>query len=45
MTEEKKVYRLCPCFSHDIEGIQTWLEDLAMDGLFLMPEGRVISIF
>jgi len=48
MTEEKKerlVYRVCPCFSHDIEGIQTWLEDLAMEGLFLVPEGRTLSVF
>lgn len=48
MTEEKKeryVYRLCPCFSHDIEGIQTWLEDLAMEGLFLEPYGRTLTVF
>lgn len=48
MTEEKKeryVYRLCPCFSHDIEGIQTWLEDLAMEGLFLERYGRTLSVF
>ena len=38
MTEEKKirrVYKLCPCNAMDIEGIQTWLEDLAADGLLL----------
>lgn len=48
MTDERKerhVYRLCPCFSHDIEGIQTWLEDLALEGLFLVPEGRTLSVF
>jgi len=48
MTVEGKarhVYRLCPCFSHDIEGIQTWLEDLAMEGLFLEPYGRTLSVF
>lgn len=48
MTEEKKerlVYRICPCFSHDIEGIQTWLEDLAMEGLFLERYGRTLSVF
>lgn len=48
MTEEKKdrlAYRICPCFSHDIEGIQTWLEDLAMEGLFLVPEGRTLTVF
>ena len=48
MTAEKKermVYRLCPCFSHDIGGIQTWLEDLALEGLFLEPDGRILSVF
>jgi len=41
MTEERKVsrsHRLCPCGSMDIEGIQSWLEDLAMEGLLLERE-------
>lgn len=41
MTEEKKVsrcHRLCPCSSMDIEGIQTWLEELSMEGLLLEQE-------
>ena len=38
MTEEKKIkrsHRLCPCNAMDMEGIQSWLEDLAMEGLLL----------
>lgn len=41
MSEEKKVrrsHRLCPCNPMDIEGIQTWLEDLAEEGLILEQE-------
>lgn len=38
MTETAKVrrsHRLCPCNAMDIEGIQTWLEDMAAEGLLL----------
>lgn len=38
MTETTKVrrsHRLCPCNAVDIEGIQTWLEDMAANGLLL----------
>ena len=38
MAEEKKVsrcHRLCPCSAKDIEGIQSWLEDMAQEGLLL----------
>lgn len=41
MREEKKIKRsnrLCPCNPMDIEGIQTWLEDLALEGLILEQE-------
>ncbi len=36
MTKEDKryVYRICPCDPYDIEGLQSWLEDLALEGLF-----------
>lgn len=34
-----KTYRICPCHSYDLEGIQTWLEELAASGLHL--SGRV----
>ena len=38
MTETDKVrksHKLCPCTAMDIEGIQTWLEDMASEGLLL----------
>lgn len=42
---ERLVHRICPCFAHDMEGIQTWLEDLATEGLFFVPEGRTLTVF
>ncbi len=42
---ERLVHRICPCFAHDMEGIQTWLEDLAAEGLFFVPEGRTLTVF
>lgn len=42
---ERLVHRICPCFAHDMEGIQTWLEDLAKEGLMMEPEGRTLTIF
>lgn len=41
----KKRIRLCPCDSHDVEGIQTWLEDLAGDGLLLEKDGSFCGFF
>ena len=43
--EERRIHRICPCFANDIEGIQTWLEDLAREGLLLEPDGRALTIF
>lgn len=42
---EKQVYRLCPCDPGDIEGIQSWLEDLAEQGLFLIEDGVFCGVF
>lgn len=42
---ERHVYRLCPCFSYDIEGIQTWLEELAAQGLMLEKDGTFFGFF
>ncbi len=39
MSDKKYVYRLCPCNACDIECIQSWLEDMAAEGLFLIKEG------
>lgn len=41
----KKSYRICPCDSYDIEGIQSWLEDLAQEGLFLEEDGVFCGVF
>ena len=38
-------YRICPCFSYDVEGIQTWLEDMATQGLVLEADGTFLGIF
>ena len=38
-------YRLCPCFDHDVEGIQTWLEDLSAKGLVLEADGTFLGFF
>lgn len=42
---ERYVHRTCPCFGWDIEGIQTWLEDMAAKGLHLEPDGAFLGIF
>lgn len=34
-----KTYRICPCHGYDMDGIQSWLEDLASEGLHL--SGRI----
>lgn len=39
-SEEKKTYyRLTPCPAYDVEGLESWLEDLAEQGLFLTSDG------
>ena len=38
-------YRICPCFTHDVEGIQTWLEDMAASGLVLEADGIFAGVF
>lgn len=43
MAEPKYAYRFCPCHSYDIEGIQTWLEDLAAEGLILTKESAFVG--
>ena len=47
MSEElvKYVHRLCPCDPCDVEGIQSWLEDMAAKGLFLAEDGVFCSVF
>lgn len=39
-SEEKKTYyRLAPCPAYDVEGMESWLSDLAEQGLFLTKDG------
>lgn len=39
-SEEKKIYyRLTPCPAYDVEGMESWLSDLAEEGLFLTQDG------
>ena len=47
MSEEtiKHVHRLCPCDPCNVEGIQSWLEDMAADGLFLAEDGVFCGVF
>lgn len=42
---EKYVHRTCPCCKWDVEGIQTWLEDMAAKGLHLEPDGGLFGVF
>ena len=42
---EQYVHRICPCYKWDVEGIQTWLEDMAAKGLHLEPDGGLFGIF
>ncbi len=42
MSEEKKVknvYRLPPCPAYDVEGMESWLSDMAAKGLVLAKDG------
>lgn len=41
----KHVYRLCPCDRCNVEGIQSWLEDMAAEGLFLTEDGVFCGVF
>lgn len=48
MTAEKEIryaHRTCPCLSNDVEGIQTWLEDMAAEGLLLEGDGAFMGIY
>lgn len=47
MSEElvKYAHRICPCDPCDVEGIQSWLEDMAAEGLFLAEDGVFCGVF
>jgi len=44
MSEPKYAYRFCPCNGYDVEGIQTWLENLSQEGLQLSKEGTTFGL-
>ena len=39
MPEPKRVNRFPPCPLYDVEGMESWLEDLAKQGLILTKTG------
>ena len=41
----KRVFRFCPCNSWNIEAIQSWLEYMATQGLFLEKDGLYWKVF
>ena len=45
MKEKQTIHRICPCHRFDIEGIQTWLEDMAKDGWILEKGGYGLGTF
>lgn len=47
MSEKKDRYvrKICPCDPCNVEGIQSWLEDLAGEGLFLVKDGEFCGVF
>lgn len=45
MKEKQTIHRICPCHQYDIEGIQSWLEDMAKDGWTLEQGGYGLGTF
>lgn len=43
MSEAKKVYRYSPCPDYDIETMESWLGDMAADGLLLSCDGFLFN--
>ena len=41
----KCAHRLAPCPSHDVEAMESWLTDMAAQGLILRPDGNFAGIF
>ncbi|WP_343209345.1 DUF2812 domain-containing protein [Anaerolentibacter hominis] len=42
--KRKKSYRLPPCPSYDVEGMESWLADLTLEGYFLCRDGFFAGI-
>ena len=43
--KNKKVYRLLPCYKHDILTIEAWLEDMAAEGYILKKLKSSYAVF
>lgn len=44
MREPKVIYRLPPCPEHDIEGMESWLEDMAKQGCILAKDSFFLGL-
>lgn len=44
MSETKYAYRIPPCSKYDISGMESWLEDMAAQGLFLDRDGVFLGV-
>ena len=43
MSDIQYVYRPLPCPDYDVEGMESWLTDMAAEGLVLSPDGFFAS--
>ena len=41
--KKRRVYRLPPCPAYDVEGTESWLSDMAREGLHLAPDGFLLG--
>lgn len=40
----RRICRLAPCPSYDVEGMESWLSELAQEGLLLEPDGFFVGL-
>ena len=45
MNENETVIRILPCASFDIESVESWLTDMAGEGLYLERQGNYFGLF
>ena len=45
MEKERHIYRLPPCPSYDVEGMESWLTDMAEEGWLLETDGIFAGIY
>ena len=43
-TERKYIYRLLPCSMYEVERVEAWLEDMALQGYLLEKEGIYLGV-